>query len=199
MLTHTQPDTMADAVWLWQPHNQLMQSPRQGVGVALRLWEDMTDDRLHCLAEALADLPQVGTHGVNLIECQAGMDIIPLARLEGHLKTKGITCRWFSAAHALEGIAQSEALLAMRFHAVLVGALLGVPMVSLSYDPKVQTLAASLKIPDIPAPQWSHITAAQIQAVLANPLAIASLQQSAHEGCTQLRSWLNRHQQSCSS
>lgn len=185
---------MGDPVWLWQSPYTVPEADKKGVGISLRPWPDLTQTAVRQLGEALAALASVRENGVNLIDCQAGADIVPLSQLEAHLKSYQIPVRWYSGPRAVAGIAASEALLAMRFHALLVGATLGLPLIAFSYDPKVRFLAAQIKIADLPLTQWaSRMFAEHIKESLYPPdqNSMAALQRSAATGFTTLRSWLS--------
>lgn len=186
---------MGDPVWLWKPSiAQAKGSSNKGLGVSVRPWPSLRDREIQAIAECIAGLPTIREVGVNLIDCQAGADILPLSKLEQYLKNAGIPYSWFTGANAIAGIAQSSALLGMRYHSILIAAQLGIPVVSLSYDPKVQILASQLKIVDFPIDSLLEaFTSDRFQASLrlADSDAVESFRQSAMEGFSMLKDWIN--------
>lgn len=191
-LANVKAELMADPVWLWQPPPEYARASRASLGVSLRPWPSLDDDAIRRLGDCIAQLPQIKQVGVNLIDCQAGADIVPLSRLEQVLKNHGIPCRWFSESNCALGIASSSAVLGMRYHAVLVAAQLGIPLVTFSYDPKVQLLSAQLKLADIPLDTWETLTADKIRESIqyADTGTIEDFQQSAARGFGHLKNWL---------
>jgi polysaccharide pyruvyl transferase CsaB len=194
-LTTSKPELMADPVWTWQPDEALSRMPKQGLGVSLRPWSKLSNEDILHLGAVLASQEMVKEEGVNLIDCQSGADILPLAKLEQYLKDQNITCRWFSGTQAIEGIAQSKALVGMRFHAILLAAQFQIPIISLSYDPKVQLLSAHLKLTDIPVERLKTSFSETVFAEkldLADAAVIAEFRQSAEKGLASLERWLSK-------
>lgn len=185
-------ELMADPVWLWQPDLKLKSLNQNGLAVSLRSWPDLHNSDIDIIAECICNLPTIQDVGVNLIDFQSGVDIVPLAKLEQMLKNKNIPCRWFSGINAVSGISQSSALLGMRYHSILVAAQIGIPIISISYDPKVQILAAQLKIKDFALNCLDTFTADQFKHSLAyaDNETIQSFQKSAFKGFSLLKSWL---------
>ncbi len=185
---------MGDPVWMWQPPADSSYDESRPLGISLRPWGQLRDEDIQHLANVLAQIPQVKAAGLNLIDCQAGVDILPLAKLEKALKAYQIRCFWFAETQAQVGIAQSSGLLAMRFHAVLTAARMGIPTVTLSYDPKVQLLAAQLKLTDYPVHTLMALQAEDIQDALkpADPATVQTLTQDAQKGFSLLKNWLIR-------
>lgn len=187
-------ELMADPVWLWQPGDVLQKSQKQGLAISIRPWHQLHDYHLDLLAKCIANLPNIHEQGVNLIDCQAGTDIIPLAKLEQSLKNQRIPCRWFSGSNCAQGIAQSTAILGMRYHALLAAAHLAIPAIALSYDPKVQLLASQLGLEDCPVSTLETLTTESIQNGfrLANKQVIEDFRNSALNGFSLLKAWLEQ-------
>lgn len=170
-----------------------------GVGVSLRPWPVLTPAIIEHLAQQLAQCPPVQTGGVNLIDCQAGVDIQPLAKLETALKQRGIGVRWFHSHQVIEGALASQGLIGMRFHACLVAAALGRPVIGLAYDPKVVALMEQLQTPALLPEQWQTWSFSELyggdpaQAFAPNSLNLQLTQQSqglAQQGFDALAAWL---------
>ncbi len=183
---------MADPVWNWQPKAALESNGQKRLGISLRQWPQLHDQAIQHLANCIAQWPKIQETGLNLIDCQAGADILPLAKLEKLLKEKQIACYWFMGDNCVQGIAQTSVLLAMRYHAILVAAKLNVPVVALAYDPKVKLLAAQLRINSF---QVGNIVSLTLDALLdavsdANQDVIVDLQKFAQKGFSYLKAWL---------
>lgn len=192
-LTDRKPEIMADPVWLWQPGNEMIGVPRKGIGVSLRPWPALQQSDIEHLASCLAQLPIVREEGVNIIDCHAGVDIVPLAKLEQCLKEQNVSFRWFSEGQCVRGIAQSKALIGMRYHAVLVASQFGVPVVALSYDPKVQILATQLQIADFPVANLKALSVDSLQDALLrlpNAEVMDTFRRDAMLGFQHLKHWL---------
>lgn len=199
-LTDNPVKQMADPVWLWpeeagEVYQGLNVDEKKGIAVSLRPSPMLTDSSIEHLGACLAQWPNIQDKGVNLIECQPGMDILPLSRLEGLLKARNVPTTWFDQKNLRQGIATSEAMVGMRYHAVLLAVLLGLPVLSLSYDPKVQTLANQLGLEDYPVGQWSVLTTDDLCSSLrqANAQAVSRLQEEARFGFSLLKTWLKPH------
>jgi polysaccharide pyruvyl transferase CsaB len=189
----TKAELMSDPVWAWEPSETLKKSPRKGVAVSLRPWSHLQNGEITLLADCLAQLRDIRTIGVNLIDCQAGTDIVPLSKLEQLLKAREIPCRWFSELNCAQGIAQSEALIGMRYHSILIAAQLGVPVMAMSYDPKVQLLATQLKIIDFPVVRFQEAMSLENMRDAirtADTSVVAQFQKEASRGFLLLKNWL---------
>ncbi len=195
-IARVRAELAADPVWAWEPGERVRTAERQGIGISLRPWPQLKEEGIRNLASCITRIEGIKAMGVNLIDCHAGEDIVPLARLERLLKDKGIPVRWFSGANIAQGIAHSTAMLGMRFHALLVAALLDVPTVALSYDPKVEMLAAQLKIPHFPVDTLHDVTAeALLESITQiDPAAIILHRKSAQRGFEFLLQWLHGSQ-----
>lgn len=191
-IVHKQAGLMADPVWAWEPSFSIKVPNKSPLGVSLRPWPQLESSYIERLGQSIAQLPAIQEVGVNLIDCQAGSDIIPLAKLESVLKQYQIPCQWFSGANTARGIAQSSALIGMRYHAVLTAAKLAIPIITLSYDPKVRLLSEQLALVDFPLTHLESLTTEQLQQSLrlADPSLVEKLQQSALEGLSTLKQWL---------
>jgi polysaccharide pyruvyl transferase CsaB len=135
---------MGDTVWsLTLPTSE----SASGLGVSLRPWHSLSDSALDQLALAISQNPLAQARGVNCLNFQPSQDTTPLGKLEQRLKAAGIRCQWYHQQNVLAGIAASEAVVAMRFHAMLLAAKANKPLYALAYDPKVSRLAQQLAIP----------------------------------------------------
>ncbi len=191
-LIQQKSNLIADPVWAWQPQSSLKSLPKQGIGISIRPWAELGNDGIDQIGEFLVRISNIQNIGVNLIDCQAGFDILPLARLEQFLKSRQIPYHWFSGANVLQGIAQSEAVIAMRFHVALVAAQMNIPLMALSYDPKVRILASHLAISDIPVSEVGTLSELHFDEQIrhAKPESVEDFNQSAENGLMMLQSWL---------
>jgi len=183
---------MGDPVWLLETSPYQSESSPNGVGVSLRPWSTMTESCLTGLAEALSRLPNIQARGVNLIPCHQGADEAPLKALETLLAHYDIPTRWFDASQAIQGIAASDSVVAMRFHALLLAVRLNRPVLALSYDPKVHKLAAQAGVFDLPVEALSDLPQRTFEEGLrlATPHSVAALVAQAQFGFGSLRQWL---------
>jgi polysaccharide pyruvyl transferase CsaB len=191
-LTQHKPDLMADPVWTWTPAPAITALPKKTLGISLRPWPDLGNTEIKHLASSIAQWPNIQETGINLIDCQSGTDIIPLAKLEQRLKELKIPCHWFGQDACIQGIAQSQAIIGMRYHALLIAAQLGIPSIAISYDPKVQLLAAQLKIPDTPVSELLNFRIAVLKENLCLPDAevVLEFRDAAQKGFQRLKKWL---------
>lgn len=184
---------MADTVWMLdvsQWMNEVI-AP-QGIGISLRPWPQLTDAVLDSMAQGLAQWPGIHDKGVNLIDCQAGSDVEVLAKLEQRLKQLGIPTTYYYPQSAHKGIAQSEVVLGMRFHAIVVASLMRKPAICMAYDPKVDQLAQQLKLHAIPMADWPTMNEQplwQLQ-TMADDATLAHLKEQARSGFSLLHQWL---------
>jgi polysaccharide pyruvyl transferase CsaB len=187
-------DLMADSVWLWEADAELLSQPKRGLGISLRPWKTLTPEIITHLAKQLLTLPLVQQEGVNLIDAQPGLDMIPLAQLERYLLQRGITVCWYRGLNTVKGIASSTQMMGMRFHTVLVAALLQVPSISLSYDPKVVELAKHLKLADFPLAMLGQLDTSLEQmlahATTPDTVTLSQLREKARQGMATLIDFL---------
>jgi polysaccharide pyruvyl transferase CsaB len=133
--------------------------PRPAVAVSLRPWPGV-EALLDPIAEALRGLPrEVAVQAWALFPaedrgpCRALVERVPGAAL---LATELAPPEWMALA------GEVDAVLAMRLHALIFGAASSVPVVGISYDPKVDALLARLGTS--PAGTAAHLDAAPLRA-----------------------------------
>ncbi len=141
------PVLVNDPVWaITMPQNL----PENKIGMQLRDWKTLSDDFLKELAKQIninysgkeiclfsfqndTDVPVCEKFKAILLEMNPLMKI---SIIENH-----------SLSEILNEISKLEALIAMRFHAVLPGIKAGIRTLAISYDIKVRNLAAEADIP----------------------------------------------------
>ena len=151
--------TTADPVWMLdlaslyppsQPERLDFNGSTYRLGVSLREWPALNDEGITALAkrmaQQLASLPHPAV--VYLLPFQDNQDTQPLQQFEHALlqqpewRNAGHRVCWVPSHEVLSAIAQCTHVVAMRYHAVILGLLAGATVTALPYDPKVATLQA---------------------------------------------------------
>ncbi len=152
----------ADPVWLWQPepfnnHAEKIQPTGIRVGVSLRVWPSLQETGINALAKALliwvqraqAQAPDLPVEML-LMPFQEAQDVPVLKQLAAalnHLDPQ-ITISWLSPQDVVQSLPSLNFLVAMRFHALLLGLTQNrFPLFAIAYDPKVKALAEQCGVP----------------------------------------------------
>ena len=119
------------------------------VGIQLRSFPSLTEDFTEKLAEKIAD--KFKDKKIEVISLQDSIDLNVCNSFLEKLKQKGIEnielkCG-LSIQEAIDTISNLEYLVAMRFHANIIGIKSGIKTVAINYDPKVETLAKKFNLP----------------------------------------------------
>ena len=135
-------ELLADPVLMLPP---VRQEVRAGsIAVALRDWQSETD----FFAEIEAGLRELIALGytVRIIPFHYEHDFAISQRMATALG-RGAECMTAvpSITDLLNALAESEVVIAMRLHALILAALVGTPMVGISYDPKVAGFLQSIE------------------------------------------------------
>lgn len=179
--------TTADPVWMLDlaslyPPNQPERLDFNGspyrLGISLREWPALTLEGITALAKRMAQQLSVVQQPavVYLLPFQDNQDTQPLRQFEQALlqqpewRNGSHSLCWVPSQEVLSAIAQCTHLVAMRYHAVILGLLAGATVTALPYDPKVATLQTQFNLSGCAVEQLS---------TQANTLAVCSVGQPA--------------------
>ncbi len=109
------------------------------VAVAIRPWPGAP---LEALAQALGTFSQVTGARYLLLPFQPDRDTEPSQQLAARLGPRARIARPRMPRETLGLLAQADLVVAMRLHALILAAGLGLPHLGLSYDPKVERFCA---------------------------------------------------------
>ena len=131
---------------------ELPQNNSKGtVGVQLRKFEGVNDNFLEKLADEIAK--RFSEKKIEVISLQDSIDTEVCEEFAQKLETKGLdrveVLKELSLNDVFETISNLEYLIAMRFHANVVGIKSGVKTLAINYDPKVEKLAEEYHLPYI--------------------------------------------------
>ena len=121
------------------------------IGIQLRSFNGVDDEFLTRLADEVCK--RFPDKIIEILSLQDSIDLKVCNRFSEILKTKGLqkinVSSNLSINDVLEKISGLEYLIAMRFHANVVGIKSGVKTLAINYDPKVEKLAAEYNLPII--------------------------------------------------
>lgn len=121
------------------------------VGIQLREFDGVDEYFLQKLADEIGK--RFFTKKIKLISLQDSLDLEVCKTFEKMLNSKGMfdveILSGLSINEVLEEISNLEYLVAMRFHANVVGIKAGVKTLAINYDPKVEKLAKEYNLPMI--------------------------------------------------
>lgn len=118
---------------------EIPQKEKSGIGLQLRSFPALTDEFVEKLVDEIKT--RFPDEEIKLISLQDSLDLPVLEKIEGKI-LKNLT-----VDEVIDEISSLKYLVAMRFHACLIGAKAGVNVVGINYDIKVKTLAQTLGFP----------------------------------------------------
>ncbi len=123
---------------------------RKTVGVQLREWHLLTDEKIAETAKSIAD--NFSDWKIILFSVQDKSDLAPILKLKSNLEelNKDLDIevkKDLSVQKTVELTAELDFLIAMRYHPLLIAIRFGILNLPLSYDPKVTNLAEECGIP----------------------------------------------------
>ena len=124
--------------------------PKGKIGIQLREWKYMSDEFfLNLVRQVAADFSE---HEIYIYSLQDKQDKEICMRFESylHLENPSVKTKVFydmNVNEITDSMRDLEYLVAMRYHAIMVGLKYGVNPLAINYDPKVETLAKFAKIP----------------------------------------------------
>ncbi|EKE02462.1 MAG: polysaccharide pyruvyl transferase [uncultured bacterium] len=145
----------ADPVWCMDVekinNNSCLNNEKIKVGIQLRDWYLLNNEKLEHLAEAI-NLNFNSNYQLILISLQDSHDLAITEKFREILKLKnaGPDIQLMSDLSIFDSISllsQLDCLIAMRYHANLIAIKSNVPALALSYDPKVEILSSEAGIP----------------------------------------------------
>jgi len=141
------PDLVTDPVWNLPTQDY---KPNNKIGVQLRKWNTLSTAYLKKLASAIIEkFPQ---KEIIIYSFQDALDLETCQNFEKILKeidpnTKTNVQKAMSIDRTIEAFSELEYLIAMRYHACLLGLKYGTKTLALSYDEKVEKIAHRFEIP----------------------------------------------------
>ena len=123
---------------------------KEGIGVQLRGFHTLSDKFLQSLANTVSQ--KFSDQKIKLYSLQDSLDLIVLEKFAKLLEANNVEFEIYkelSVEKAIEEISKLEYLIAMRFHANLVGAKAGVKVLGINYDIKVLNLSKHVGFPVI--------------------------------------------------
>ena len=156
-------EVTADPVWALASGEARIQRPEAGVEkaetkewiAALRSWPGADDGALPRLVAALRAEALAAGATLRFLAMQTGVDDVLLRSLVSEAEI--IDTRGWHPRQIVERMAKAERMLAMRLHALIFAASVGVPVVAFDYDPKVRALAAIIGAPIVAAPSAEEL------------------------------------------
>lgn len=145
----------ADPVWDLASANDSPTAPSGEWIAALRTWPGQSDEALKQLVAALQSEAKANNKTLRFLAMQTGVDDVllrSLVRADEILDTRDLHPREIIAR-----MAGAERVLAMRLHALIFAASVGVPVVAFDYDPKVKALANIIGAPLVASPSESDL------------------------------------------
>lgn len=154
-LTGEEPEITADPVWLLNVPKKKATVKKTGnkkdktaepwqVGVSLRPWGELNDQRMKALANRLKELAQKEDRPVEfvLLPFQKAEDTHLLESFAKLLKDycPNAVTTIVKPDEVMSVIADCDVIVGMRFHSLILGLLCNVPIYGLVYDPKVASL-----------------------------------------------------------
>ncbi len=161
-LTGYFPMVTADPVWLLEVPDKtvdLAHSPTWNIGISLRPWPDLTEERLKGFAEFLRRFIAESGQPVEifLLPFQESQDRPVLEQWVSYLgEIENVRYRLVPSGELYQTIGQCHVMFGMRFHSLILGILSNVAVFGLIYDPKVRNLLEvqglqGVEIPAIPS------------------------------------------------
>lgn len=109
------------------------------IGVSVRPWKDWEAGTEAALAAALDRIAAMEGGHVVFLPMQPTLDPRAAAAVQRHLRSPGtvLSGEGWTYQDTLNAVAACDLLVGMRYHALVFAAMAGVPVVGLSYDPKI--------------------------------------------------------------
>jgi len=123
---------------------------RNTVGIQLREFKGVDENFLINLAKNIAN--NFSDKEIELISLQDSIDLPLLVDLQSKLETLGIKSeisKELNQENIISKISTLDALVAMRFHAIVIALKAGVKTLAINYDEKVEKLAKEFSLPII--------------------------------------------------
>ncbi len=122
----------------------------EAVAVQLRNCKALTEDFIDRLAQKISN--EFPDKQINIYSFQDSIDLEVCKRFEKAVKmlNSDIQTQIYSDLtdeQIINNIAQSEYLVAMRFHAIIIGLLAGVKTLGINYDIKIEKIASEFNLP----------------------------------------------------
>ena len=130
------------------------ETDRPLVGVSLRPWKGM-EAKLPTLAEVLRSFAASTGCRYVFLPMQFPADCPPLLTLAAEVTNSSMLNMPLQPGEMLGVIGEMDFVIGMRLHALMFGVMMGVPMLGIGYDPKVEAFG---KTADIPVVSWEKIT-----------------------------------------
>ena len=125
-----------------------VQEKENAIGIQLRSYPTINDDFLEKLAEKIKE--KFSDKEIRLFSFQDSLDLEILKKIALKLKQRGLESKIYqklSVEEVLCEIPKLETLIAMRFHALLVGAKSKTKLLGINYDIKVESLSKVVGFP----------------------------------------------------
>ena len=127
------------------------QQQKGTVGVQLRSFNGVNDEFITKLADEISK--RFSDKKIEIFSLQDSIDLDICSKFSEKLRSKGLTniivLNNLTINEVLEKISNLEYLIAMRFHANVVGIKAGVKTLAINYDPKVEKLSLEYNLPYI--------------------------------------------------
>lgn len=140
-------DLIADPVFGIE---KIQYQAKKAVGIQLRKYPTLTEEFLEKLADKICE--KFYDREIRLLSLQDTQDLEVLELFSNKLKNRGLENSIYknlSVNEVIKQISELEYLVAMRFHALLVGAKNNVKLLGINYDIKVENLAKAVSFPII--------------------------------------------------
>jgi len=204
-LTQTPVIKTTDTVWADVDHANHSNAPTNKpytLGLSLRPWPSLTEVRLHhlaqCIGKGLQQAYPSGTCHVALLPCEPHTDEAILKDFQHHFtQSDPHTTVTLIKPNAVEAtISQCQAVMAMRYHAVVLAAKATIPVWGLVYDPKVASVCDALNLLATTIEAIENLTSQTIAQWLQAPNhpnqdMLAEYQTLAQQNVDCLAAWLN--------
>lgn len=135
------PDLVSDPVWNLKLRTKYS---HRGVGIQLRKWASLTPQMLKDFAKYIADVYSDKIIFIYALQESLDLEIceqleVELKKINPDLHTHVVTNR--ATFEIIEAFSHLDELIAMRYHACLLGLKYGIRVLPIVYDPKVEKLA----------------------------------------------------------
>ncbi|MEI8377344.1 MAG: polysaccharide pyruvyl transferase CsaB [bacterium] len=137
--------TFSDAVWALGKSNILRHNK---LLIQLRQWDKFTDEKIAVLAKLIAE--KYKSQKIEILSLQDDKDLEVCQKLYDALQGNVLDVKvlhGLSTNEIVEAIASARSIVAMRYHACLLGLKQGLNIMALSYDEKVTNLVKEFSLP----------------------------------------------------